>query len=605
MKSIRLSLIVYFLVLITGALGAISAVVYHTTARTLQERQAEARNLVAAQFADRRDEVYAALDKRVLRQAQTLATMARTLTVHYEVLYPLGVLGAAPQPDGYLGVPYWLAPWLNDRVRGTMFGPSVFKRRPQIDIENADDLLPGPELNHAQEYFQVFSRGQQPLMRSKTLGEHQLDLDPAVANESELFREYFDTVELESGVRVRRVTLKSSVTRFHSSSLPWPWRFGVPTGKAGGMRGPSSPSQPPPLFFRGESPVIFIQYASDLAPTEARVRELERERDQQVAQVDAEIEQNLATLRRRLAAVVLGTFIAVVAGGYVLLRLGLAPLSRLSDAVSKVTARDFRLKIDVQNLPNELRPIAERMSQTLDQLQQAFDREKQAAADISHDLRTPLASLLTTIEVALKRSRSVEEYREVLEECRSSGRQMSQMVERLLALARLDAGADRGRLRDADVTEVALNAAEMIRPLADARGLRLRIQLEPELTAHTDPDKVREVLTNLLHNAVEYNRPGGSVELVLRRDGAGFALEVRDTGVGIPAEALPRIFERFYRADPSRHADTPHSGLGLAIVKGYVDLLGGTVSVQSSPAGTTFIVRLPARTTAIKKLVPA
>jgi len=97
-----------------------------------------------------------------------------------------------------------------------------------------------------------------------------------------------------------------------------------------------------------------------------------------------------------------------------------------------------------------------------------------------------------------------------------------------------------------------------------------------------------------LHNAVEYNRPGGSIDLSVERANGDLVVEVRDTGIGIGAEARERIFERFYRADPSRHADSPHAGLGLAIVKSYVDLLGGTIAVESIPEeGTTFRVRLP------------
>ena len=106
--------------------------------------------------------------------------------------------------------------------------------------------------------------------------------------------------------------------------------------------------------------------------------------------------------------------------------------------------------------------------------------------------------------------------------------------------------------------------------------------------------ELREVVTNLLHNAVQYNRPEGTIDLRVERLAGALSIEVRDTGIGISAEAQSRIFERFYRADPSRHSDTPHAGLGLAIVKSYVDLLGGTITVDSAPGvGTTFRVRLP------------
>lgn len=276
------------------------------------------------------------------------------------------------------------------------------------------------------------------------------------------------------------------------------------------------------------------------------------------------------------------------------MRLGLAPLARLSDAVRKVSARDFRLQIQPSELPRELKPIAARLTETLEELKKAFAREKQAAADISHELRTPLAALLTTLEVALRRPRSAEEYRELLHECQGSGQQVMHLVERLLALARLDAGADRLRPRRLDVADLANQCAELVRPLAESRGLELRVHAAEPLPLEADPDKMREVLTNLLHNAIEYNRPAGKIDLTVARDNGHVTMEVRDTGIGIPPQVREHIFERFYRADPSRHSDAPHAGLGLAIVKSYVDLMGGKIDVTSDGGGSTFRVEVPA-----------
>src|SRR5262245_64226082 len=116
---------------------------------------------------------------------------------------------------------------------------------------------------------------------------------------------------------------------------------------------------------------------------------------------------------------------------------------------------------------------------------------------------------MTTLEVGLRKSRSLEEYREILEECRSSGQHMYQLVERLLTLARLDAGADNFHPADTDVTELAISCADLIRPLARARGIDVRLHVEEPIVTHTDVNKLREVLINLLHNAVEYNKPNG------------------------------------------------------------------------------------------------
>jgi heavy metal sensor kinase len=273
---------------------------------------------------------------------------------------------------------------------------------------------------------------------------------------------------------------------------------------------------------------------------------------------------------------------------------GLSPLRRLSDAVSRVSEKDFRLPFHEPRLPAELRPIVERLSQTLAMLKRAFAREKQAAADISHELRTPLAALLTTTEVALRKPRSPQEYRDVLEDCRASGQQMSRLVERLLTLARLDAGVDTMRPQPVDVAGLAEQCVALVRPLAEARGLSVCYQGTGPVQLSADPDKLREVLTNLLHNAIQYNRPSGRVEVSVGRHNGTLDLEVRDTGVGIAPEARKHIFERFYRADSSRTGDGMNAGLGLAIVKGYVDLMGGKITVESTEGeGSSFRVQLP------------
>jgi signal transduction histidine kinase len=235
------------------------------------------------------------------------------------------------------------------------------------------------------------------------------------------------------------------------------------------------------------------------------------------------------------------------------------------------------------------------LTQTLDLLRRAFAREKQAVADISHELRTPIASLLATLDVALRKPRTPEQYRTTLEDCRAITRQLSQLVERIMTLASLDAGTARTNRVRIDAAEVTAGCASVIRPLAAAHGLTLEVRAAPPLELETDPDKLREVLVNLLHNAVEYNRPDGNIELTGARQNGRIVLEVRDTGIGMTPEVRERIFERFFRADPSRQATGVHAGLGLAIVKEYVERLGGTIAVESEPGvGSTFRVELPA-----------
>jgi two-component system CheB/CheR fusion protein len=203
--------------------------------------------------------------------------------------------------------------------------------------------------------------------------------------------------------------------------------------------------------------------------------------------------------------------------------------------------------------------------------------------------------LLTTIEVALKKPRRPEEYRETLNECRDSGQQISQLVERLLTLARIDAGVDRVRVEKVDVAALAEQCTALVRPLAEARGLTLRMHSEGEAVLRADPGKLREVLTNLLHNAIEYNRPAGSVDLRVTRHNGHLRVEVRDTGIGIAPEMLPHVFEMFTQADRSLDRSQGGLGIGLTLVRHLVAMHGGRVQASSDGLGegSEFVVRLP------------
>lgn len=588
MKSIRLALTLYFLLLVGAALGAVYWFAYQTSSATLNARRERTEKLLEGQYHSDCEDARAALDQRLFRNAQTLANMARATYTHLESLYPLGAMGTPAPPFGSLAAPLWLAEGFQYPLAFDLH--LIYPRI--INIESGEDVLAEGD------YFQAYSSRGQPLEKSASLGDAALTLDPEWRKSAELLRPNFDTVEVRPGHSVRRVTLKTAVSRFgrYGSFLPPLWRF--PAGKMKLPEGPKiAGSGKRPNFGNrgGQSPTIFIQYASDTTGLKATLRELKSRLDADLAQQEQDTAEALGNLRSRLLAICSLAFGALLAGVYGLVRFGLSPLRKLSEAVSRVSEKNFKLQIETRKLPGELQPIAACLTQTLEQLRRAFAREKQAAADISHELRTPLAALLANLDVALRKPRTPQEYQEILQDCRSSGQQMTQLVERLLALARLDAGADTLRAREVDVVNLATQCAEMVRPLADARGLTLRLHTNGSATLQADPDKLREVLNNLLYNAIEYNRPNGAIDLAVERINGLLAVEVRDTGIGIPPEAREHIFERFFRADPSRHADGMHAGIGLAIVKGYVDLMGGTIGVDSSDAGSTFRVKFPVR----------
>jgi heavy metal sensor kinase len=608
MNSIRLSLIVYFLVLIAMALGGVSMLVYQTVSITLKDKQAKTQELLDTQFQAQCHQARLALDRKIHLQAQRLASKAITKTVKPDVFFLVSATGIGSGSNSRLMAPLLLAPLTDDFSRPVNDLPRFVGylrfMRPVFELQIpaiAIDALMPLEDEHPPEFFQTYRSNGVPAQRSASLKDHWFTLNSEMRDNAEEFRDEYDDIDFD-GRQLRRVTMKTRVSR-----ILFP-------------RNPSGPKGKGPLTIKGlpigqpqakssssgqnNTGVFFIQYAADASHVAEQTQQFQADHDSRIAQMHEQTRAALGELRHRLFWIAIVTFTGIVAGGYLLLRLGLAPLSRLTDAVSKVSEKNFQLQVNPDGLPSELRPIAERLSQSLEQLQKAFAHEKQAAADISHELRTPLAALLTTLDVALRKQRSAEEYREVLAECRSSGQHMSHLVERLMALARLDAGVERINLEAVDVSELAQQCADMVRPLADEQNLALHTHLAESVVTATDAGKLREIVLNLLHNAIEYNKPEGRIELTVERMNGWAQVEVRDTGIGIAPEAQDHLFERFFRADPSRHADTPHCGLGLAIVKSYVDLLGGTIQVQSSPAGSAFRIRLPLREADTPRLEP-
>lgn len=290
-------------------------------------------------------------------------------------------------------------------------------------------------------------------------------------------------------------------------------------------------------------------------------------------------------------------FLSIIVGGPLLIARGLVPLKTLSRGVSQVSERDFRLPVEQSQMSRELLPIHSRLSETLAMLRRAFDREKQSVADISHELRTPVAALMTTLDVTLRKPRTAEEYHNALLESREISRQLSRLVQRVMTLARIDAGTDPISPVPTDLHTVAVGCNAVIRPLAEDKHLTYQAKFPDSLPIVTDPDKLREVLINLLHNAIEYNKPDGSINLTIRSaDGGGAILEVADTGIGMSPDVRERIFERFFRADSARHQTGTHAGLGLSIVKEYIDRLNGEITVVSElGVGSRFVIKLPAR----------
>ena len=201
--------------------------------------------------------------------------------------------------------------------------------------------------------------------------------------------------------------------------------------------------------------------------------------------------------------------------------------------------------------------------------------------------------LLTQTQSALTRERPAAEYREAVEACQRAAQRMRGLIESLLELASLDAEHQPLKRAPFDLSQTAAECLELVRPLAAERGVTLQSAL-PSTECIGDSERVALVITNLLTNAIYYNKDQGEIRISVKQDRGGVTLAVADTGLGISAEDLPHVFERFWRADPSRSRANGRTGLGLAIAKSIVEAHGGSIeAVSELNKGSTFTVRLP------------
>jgi len=283
-----------------------------------------------------------------------------------------------------------------------------------------------------------------------------------------------------------------------------------------------------------------------------------------------------------------------LAGGWLASARILRPVAGISATASAISATNLSERIDVATVDRELEGLARVLNATFDRLEGAFDRQTRFTSDASHELRTPLTVLRSQAQLALSRPRSADEYRKAIEESLRAAERMSSLVDGLLTLARADAGKLDLRREPVDLKGVTADVVSQLRPLADGLGITVAAALVP-VSVPGDPARLGQVVTNLVANAIRYNRPGGQVRVRLAETEGEAVLTVEDTGYGIPDADRPHIFERFYRVSKDRSRLSGGSGLGLAISKSIVEAHGGTITFTSVvDKGTTFEVRLAA-----------
>jgi signal transduction histidine kinase len=317
--------------------------------------------------------------------------------------------------------------------------------------------------------------------------------------------------------------------------------------------------------------------------------------DDTLFQVGASTERRTALLRlfRQILLIDLVSIIVIgLAGGAVLTSSALQPVRRLADTVRQImrTGRTDA-RVPVTESGDALGEVSVLMNAMLDRIDAVLSGMRGALDNVAHDLRTPMTRLRGLAEAALA-SNDPATLREALADCLEESDRVVAMLNTLMDISEAETGAMRLRREPVDLADLIRQTVDLYEDVAEERGITIGTQIAPDVSIPLDRNRMRQVLANLLDNAIKYTPDGGHIGITSTRQGAEARLTVSDTGIGIPADELPRIWERLYRGDKSRSARG--LGLGLSLVKAIVEAHGGRVAVESTAGvGSRFLLHLP------------
>jgi heavy metal sensor kinase len=307
------------------------------------------------------------------------------------------------------------------------------------------------------------------------------------------------------------------------------------------------------------------------------------------------VDADLAAIRHALFLALPLILALAGAGGYWFAAYNLKPLDAMAAQANRISESNLDARLEIGNAAAELTALAASFNALLERIDRSFEGMRRFVADASHELRTPVAVIRGEADVALSNPRSQAEYRESLSIILDESRRLSLLVDDLLNLARADAGRVKLRTQSFYWNDLLPECCRAMQSLAAARGIALTCgEMPADVPFEGDEELLRRMTLNLLDNAIRYTPAGGRVWAELEARDGGMMLRVADTGIGIPPEAAPHVFERFFRADKARSRESGGFGLGLAIVKWIAESHHGAVELSSQPGeGSIFTVTLP------------
>jgi len=312
-----------------------------------------------------------------------------------------------------------------------------------------------------------------------------------------------------------------------------------------------------------------------------------------VARDTTDLESHVRELRWLLLAAGSATMTVGAVVSVVVIRRSLRPLHHMAARIAEIREDDLSTRIPSATLPEEIVPLVERLNELLHRLDEAFARERSLTADIAHELRTPVAGILSTAGVTLSASRAPPEYQEALEDVRAIARRMRSMIENLLTLARLDSQPARFQFEPTGLREIVELGWRGCQDKAAGRKLTFENTVPDDLSLRADRNALAIVFVNLLENAVEYADDNGRIEVAARNSNGVVEIEVTNTGCELTEEQVSHVFDRFWRADPSRKDASLHVGLGLSLVHRITTSLGGAVEAGVVNGAFAVRIRLP------------